>query len=77
MRTARYGAKIRKLFDAAVKMQKEKYECRKCGKKKVKRVGYAIWRCESCKNVFAGGAYTLTTETGAMARMTIEEGTKL
>lgn len=73
MRTQRYGAKIRKLVDASVKAQRERYECKKCGKKKVKRSGYSLWRCRSCSSVFVGGAYSFTTESGELAARFIEE----
>ncbi len=64
MRTSKYGASIRKLVDAAEKSKKVRYECPRCGKKKVARKGYAQWRCRSCGAEFAGGAYSLRTETG-------------
>lgn len=67
MRTPKYGASIRKLVEAAEKAKRERYECPKCGKKKVSRRGYAIWRCRSCGGTFAGGAYSLRTETGEIA----------
>ncbi len=73
MRTQKYGAKLRKLVDSAVKAQKERYECKKCGKKKVQRFGYSLWRCRSCNSVFAGGAYSFTTEVGKLAARFIEE----
>ena len=64
MRTPKYGASIRKLVDAAEKSKKARYECPRCGKKKVVRKGYAMWKCRSCDAEFAGGAYSLKTETG-------------
>ncbi len=67
MRTSKFGASIRKLYDAAISAKKDKYECPRCGKRKVVRKSYAIWRCKSCESVFAGGAYSLTTETGEIA----------
>lgn len=77
MRSSKFGAKIRKLFDAALKMQRESYECAKCGKKKVKRVGYSLWRCKGCGALFAGGAYTFRTEVGAIVSRLIEEYSKM
>ena len=73
MHTQRYGTKIRKLVDAATDSQRSRYECRKCGKRKVKRKGFSIWRCKSCNSIFAGGAYTLSTEAGELATRFIEE----
>lgn len=67
MRTAKFGASIRKLADAADRARKDKYECPKCGKRKVVRKGYAVWKCKSCESVYAGGAYSLRTEAGEIA----------
>jgi len=67
MRTSKFGARLRKLADAADRAKRDKYECPKCGKKKVVRKGYAVWRCKSCDSVYAGGAYSLRTETGEIA----------
>ncbi len=64
LRTARYGRKIRLLFNKAKKQQTQKYECPRCGKKKVKRESFAIWKCNSCNSVFAGGAYRFSTPEG-------------
>ncbi len=67
MHTSRFGASIRKLHDKAIKAKKTAYECPKCGKLKVVRKANALWACKGCKSIFAGGAYSLTTETGALA----------
>ncbi len=64
LNTVRYGRKVRLAFNKAKKLQTAKYECPKCGKKKVKRQSFAIWQCSSCKSIFAGGAYKLTTPEG-------------
>lgn len=76
MRTPKYGARIRNLYDAALRAKQSRYVCPKCGKKKVKRTGNALWKCRSCGARIAGGAYSLSTETGGVARRIIEEGTK-
>jgi large subunit ribosomal protein L37Ae len=68
---SRYGVKIRKLVKAARAQQTSKYECPKCGKKKVKHTGFAVWECRSCGCTFAGGAYTPETNIGATARKAI------
>jgi len=77
MRTPKFGASIRKLVDAADRARKARYECPKCGKKKVCRKGYAIWRCRSCDALFAGGAYSLHTETGEIALRLVREYEKV
>jgi ribosomal protein eL43 len=76
MRTVKYGATIRKLVEKATAAAKTRYECPKCHKKKVVRKGMAIWKCKSCDAVFAGGAYSLTTEVGEVAARLINEYSK-
>ncbi len=78
MRTPRYGARLRNLYDAADKTKKDSYICPKCGKKSVKRISYALWECKakSCKVKIAGGAYMLTTEIGGVAKRVIDEYSK-
>ena len=73
MRTAKFGARLRKLADAADNARKTKYECPKCGKNKVARKCNAIWRCRSCDTVYAGGAYSLHTETGEIMLRVVKE----
>ncbi len=68
MKSARYGRRIRKLVDAATKKKKDFYECPKCRKKSVKRISYALWRCNSCNAKIAGGAYSLSTSIAETAR---------
>jgi large subunit ribosomal protein L37Ae len=67
MRTQKFGASIRKLADKAIDAKRARYECPKCHKLKVKRDGTAKWNCRSCGAVFAGGAYSFTTEAGEIA----------
>jgi large subunit ribosomal protein L37Ae len=67
MRSAKFGARLRKLADTSDNNKKTKYECPRCGKMKVARKGYAIWKCKSCDSVYAGGAYSLKTEKGEIA----------
>jgi len=74
MKIPRYGARIRKLVAAAEAKRKEKYVCPKCDKKKVVRIGYALWKCKGCGAMFAGGAYTFTTDAGDVAKRFVEEG---
>jgi large subunit ribosomal protein L37Ae len=69
---SRYGAKIRKREEAVLKSVRQKHECPTCGKKKVKRKGFAMWECNSCKAVFAGGAYSPETEAGKNARKQLQ-----
>ena len=73
LRTPRYGRKIRLLYNTAKKKQKEKYECPHCGKKKVKRISVGLWQCQSCKAVFAGGAYQFLTPEGKTSLRLVSE----
>ncbi len=73
MRSEKYGARIRKLYDAAIRAKNERYECPKCRKKKLRRKSNAVWACSSCDAVFAGGAYSFRTEVGEIAARLISE----
>ncbi len=73
MKSPRYGSRIRKLYTAAEESKKKLYKCPKCGKVKVKRIGFAIWECKACGAKFAGGAYSLFTPTGEMVLRSIKE----
>ncbi len=76
MRTPKFGASIRKQYDGAERAKREKYACPKCGKKRVKRLGNALWKCKSCGAKIAGGAYALTTGVGEVANRMIREYSK-
>lgn len=76
IRTSKYGATIRKLVEKSIIAAKTKYECPKCHKKKVVRKGTSLWKCRSCDAVFAGGAYSLSTEVGEVAARLINEYSK-
>ncbi|MFA5077114.1 MAG: 50S ribosomal protein L37ae [Candidatus Micrarchaeia archaeon] len=73
MRTSKYSAKMRNLYDAARRLKQDRYVCPKCGKKNVKRVGNALWKCRSCEAKIAGGAYSLSTGVGVTANRVIRE----
>lgn len=63
---ARYGASIRKRWKAVMERRYSVYVCPYCGKTSVlERIAVGIWRCPKCGAVWAGGAYTPTTEVGA------------
>ncbi|MEK6953793.1 MAG: 50S ribosomal protein L37ae [Candidatus Micrarchaeota archaeon] len=68
---SRYGVKIRKRENEVLVQQHRLYDCPTCGKKNVRRKGYALWRCNSCESEFAGGAYSLETSIGISARKTL------
>lgn len=54
-----YGIRVRtRLVDIESKQRKRQI-CPFCGKKAVKRKAPGIWRCKSCKKVFAADTYFL------------------
>lgn len=76
MHTSRYGASIRKMVDKAITSKNSRYECPKCHKLKLNRKGMGIWECRSCEAVFAGAAYSFTSEAGEIATRLIGEYSK-
>lgn len=68
----RYGARIRKRYIAVMHKKQSKYKCEACGRVMVKRVSTSIWRCRHCNATYAGGAYTMTTPEGDVAKRLIE-----
>ncbi len=64
MRSQKFGASIRKSVDKSLNSKKAKYECPRCNKLQLKNVSFSTWRCKSCGNIIAGGAYSPTTEAG-------------
>ncbi|MBI4406552.1 50S ribosomal protein L37ae [Candidatus Micrarchaeota archaeon] len=69
---SRYGRTIRKKESEVLALQRAKHVCPVCGKKNVKRVSNALWKCRSCNSEFAGGAYTPETAVGQTARKFLE-----
>jgi large subunit ribosomal protein L37Ae len=63
---ARYGSSLRKRWKAVMEKRYAEYKCPYCGKIGVlERIAVGIWRCPRCGAVWAGGAYTPSTEVGA------------
>ncbi len=71
-RNVRYGAEVRKRADKVYSQKTSKYECPACGKAAVKRMSYSKWQCNSCKSIFAGGAFSLTTPSGSVSKRVLE-----
>lgn len=72
-RSIRYGARIRKQYDAVQREKNALYKCPQCGRIKVKRISTGIWRCAHCDSTYAGGAYSMNTAPGDAAKRLIEE----
>jgi large subunit ribosomal protein L37Ae len=72
----RYGASIRKRALGIKQKKQAKYKCEACGRMMVKRVGTSVWKCRHCGATYAGGAYTMTTPEGEVAKRLINDITK-
>ncbi|MEK6924318.1 MAG: hypothetical protein AABW54_03715 [Candidatus Micrarchaeota archaeon] len=59
--SVRYGVKLRKREEKALKQKNARHACPKCGKKSLTQGGTGIWNCNSCKAKIAGGAYAPKT----------------
>ena len=60
----RYGGVMRKAVATIEKVQKAAHPCGKCGAIAVYRTQTAIWECQKCGDMFAGGAYAPQTGAG-------------
>ena len=69
----RYGARIRKRYGAVKREKQASYKCEMCGMVSVKRISTSIWKCRHCGATYAGGAYTMTTPAGEVAKRLIED----
>jgi large subunit ribosomal protein L37Ae len=69
----RYGASIRKRYRAVKADKQATYKCDMCGRGAVKRINTSIWKCRHCGATYAGGAYTMTTAAGEVAKRLIED----
>ncbi len=65
---SRYGVRTRAREAVILKEVRANHACPQCGKKKVKRMATALWKCASCGAKFAGGSYSPTTQIGAAAK---------
>ncbi|RLG20194.1 50S ribosomal protein L37ae [Candidatus Micrarchaeota archaeon] len=72
-RDVRSGSELRKRADSADKLKRASYPCPVCGKRAVRRISNAKWKCRSCKKVFAGGAYSLTTPMGQIGTKALDD----
>ena len=68
----RYGASLRKRALVVKQKKQRKYKCEACGRMTVKRISTSIWQCRHCGATYAGGAYTMTTPEGEVAKRLIE-----
>ena len=54
---ARYGRRIKELFEHAERLQRKRHVCPYCHAEKVKRIAAGIWSCRKCLATFTGKAY--------------------
>lgn len=71
--SVRYGASIRKRYNKIKQEKSSRYLCDVCGKDSVRRKGTSIWECRHCGTIFAGGAYSMKTAAGSVAKRLIQE----
>lgn len=65
---ARYGVSVRKKVREILLKMYADHECPFCGTKgSVERVSVGIWKCRKCGNIWAGGAYTPSSEVVSKA----------
>ncbi|MGC8648611.1 MAG: 50S ribosomal protein L37ae [Candidatus Micrarchaeia archaeon] len=69
----RYGASLRKRYNAIKEKKRAKYMCSSCGREDVVRISTSIWKCRHCNTIYAGGAYEMTTQKGEIAMRLIKE----
>jgi large subunit ribosomal protein L37Ae len=72
----RGGRSVKIRMQAVNKQLKAKYACPRCGKPKLKRTDTGIWKCKSCSAIFAGGAYSPTTQAGEVATRVVADYNK-
>ncbi|WP_457548795.1 50S ribosomal protein L37Ae [Archaeoglobus sp.] len=68
----RYGLRVRRMIIKIEELQRQKYICKRCGKKAVKRVGTGIWECKACGYKFAGGCYVPSTAVAQSFEKSLE-----
>jgi len=69
----RYGASLRKRYNSIKEKKRAKYMCNSCGRNDVVRISTSIWQCRHCNAMYAGGAYSLSTQRGEVAIRLIKE----
>ena len=67
----RYGSSLRKQVKKMEISQHATYTCMFCGKNSMRRSAVGIWKCRTCKKVYAGGAYSVHTGGAMTVRSTI------
>ncbi|MCL4383103.1 MAG: 50S ribosomal protein L37ae [Candidatus Marsarchaeota archaeon] len=68
----RYGTKIRKSYSEIKKKKQADYKCERCGRILVQRINTGIWKCKHCSTVYAGAAYSLSSEAGEKGKKLID-----
>lgn len=70
---ARYGVGIRKKLAKVESKQFSRYDCPKCGFKRVKRKSKGVFHCLKCNHKFAGGAFFPNTMTGNLVNKMVAQ----
>lgn len=73
---ARYSTPLKKEVAEIEKIQKGKQTCSQCGRKSMKRRGYAKWICTKCGTIMAGGAYEPKTAVGELVQKIVRTTSK-
>jgi len=73
---SRYGTPLKQEVRDIERTQKTAQICPQCGRKALKRKGYAKWACSKCGALIAGGAYYPQTDVGAIVERIIKKGEK-
>ena len=73
---SRYGTPLKQEIRDVERIQKTAQICPQCGRKALKRKGYAKWTCSKCGTQMAGGAYYPQTDVGAIVERILKKGEK-
>ena len=71
---ARYGLKIKKMYNAIEEAQRAPHPCPNCGFKRVKRTAAGVYYCRKCDEKFAGGAFIPQTLVGQTVSRIVRQG---
>ncbi len=70
---ARYGRRIKELFENAEKLQRQSHICPYCHAEKARRLAVGIWSCKKCSATFTGKAYVPYEKQKAVLEESVSE----